>query len=375
MAKDHPPTEGKGCIDCHAAVRNFKALHNPTAQNKCDSCHKIQAKGGPAELTTTPDKLCTRCHDTAQFKAAFVHGPVAIGACGACHNPHGSNQPRLVRTAGQAMCVGCHSEMQSKLAGSRFKHKPLEGGCVSCHNPHSAAHKYQIRAAGIGALCANCHGKVLEQASTAKIKHTPISDKNACMTCHDAHASQVRPNLKAEGLAVCMQCHDKPQTADGTQLPNFVTMLKEYPNHHGPIRDKDCGGCHQVHGSNYFRLLKADYPREFYAPFRLENFALCFQCHESAIARDEKTLTLTDFRDGDRNLHFVHVNKSTKGRTCRSCHETHASNLPNHIRKTVPFGNWELPVNFTKAPRGGSCAPGCHAPQKYERAIQQASSQ
>jgi hypothetical protein len=32
----------------------------------------------------------------------------------------------------------------------------------------------------------------------------------------------------------------------------------------------------------------------------------------------------------------------------------------------VPFGTWSLPVKFEQTENGGSCAPGCHAVQKYK---------
>ena len=74
------------------------------------------------------------------------------------------------------------------------------------------------------------------------------------------------------------------------------------------------------------------------------------------------------FRDGDLNLHWVHVNRE-KGRTCRACHEVHASSNPFHIRDSVPFGRdkWELPINYEINDTGGSCAPGCHSAQIYSR--------
>jgi len=64
--------------------------------------------------------------------------------------------------------------------------------------------------------------------------------------------------------------------------------------------------------------------------------------------RDKETTTLTNFRDGKRNLHFLHVNRPEKGRTCRACHETHASTHPKHIRDAVPFGkvNWPLELKY-----------------------------
>jgi hypothetical protein len=63
------------------------------------------------------------------------------------------------------------------------------------------------------------------------------------------------------------------------------------------------------------------------------------------------------------------VNRERKGRTCRACHETHASNKAKHIRDSVPFGpgGWELPIGYEKTATGGSCAPGCHSAYTYDR--------
>jgi hypothetical protein len=84
---------------------------------------------------------------------------------------------------------------------------------------------------------------------------------------------------------------------------------------------------------------------------------------------EEKTASLTNFRDGDRNLHFVHVNRDDKGRSCKTCHAIHGSNLPNHMASEVPFegSNWSMPIEFEKTTGGGKCAPGCHVPKTYTR--------
>jgi predicted CXXCH cytochrome family protein len=146
-------------------------------------------------------------------------------------------------------------------------------------------------------------------------------------------------------------------------------MLASNPERHGPIKNRDCSGCHTPHSSPYYRLLTNDYPKGFYAPYFPSSYALCFQCHESGLAKDEHTTTLTGFRDGDRNLHFLHVNKSSNGRTCRSCHEVHVSASPKFIGQTVPFGTWKLPIKFAKTDSGGGCEPGCHEAQRYDRQL------
>ena len=96
---------------------------------------------------------------------------------------------------------------------------------------------------------------------------------------------------------------------------------------------------------------------------------MCFECHNRQMALMAKTKTLTGFRDGKVNMHYLHVNKKPKGRTCRACHQVHASSQEKHIRVSVPFGDieWELPVIFTISEDGGSCQVGCHAPKGYRR--------
>jgi predicted CXXCH cytochrome family protein len=144
-------------------------------------------------------------------------------------------------------------------------------------------------------------------------------------------------------------------------------LLKDNPHQHGPIREGGCTACHQPHAGEHFRLLAADYPPEFYAPFNIDRYALCFKCHMPELVLKEEGKGVTRFRNGDVNLHWLHVNRE-KGRTCRACHEVHASRNPFHMRDAVPFGTkgWLLEVGFKQTARGGTCEPGCHAPKDYD---------
>jgi predicted CXXCH cytochrome family protein len=171
--------------------------------------------------------------------------------------------------------------------------------------------------------------------------------------------------LFSDDLDSCMKCHDKPVKDENREIAGMQELLATNPFPHGPIQSRNCSSCHNPHGSRYFRLLTNQYPQDFYVPFFVSNYDLCFRCHDAALATEEKTTDKTEFRDGDRNLHFVHVNRTSHGRNCRSCHEVHASKNPEHIGTTVPFGDWDLPVKFEKSENGGSCSPGCHAVQKY----------
>ena len=136
---------------------------------------------------------------------------------------------------------------------------------------------------------------------------------------------------------------------------------------HGPVRQRDCGACHNSHGSDHFRLLVGEYSPEFYARFDLDNFELCFSCHPQRGVLTERSTELTDFRNGSLNLHYLHVNKPEQGRTCRACHATHGADEPRQIREWVWFGQWKLPITFTKTATGGTCQSGCHVERAYDR--------
>lgn len=206
-------------------------------------------------------------------------------------------------------------------------------------------------------------------AQSSKHKHNAVSEPRGCMKCHTPHASSIRPLLASAPTTLCLTCHDKPQGMDNNQvLPAFIDQITDKQYLHGPIKENDCGGCHMTHGSDNFRILAAAYPETFYTSFDEAKYELCFGCHERTLVQTPTTSDLTDFRNGDENLHFRHVNMERRGRTCRACHETHASNQLKHIRYSLPYGGWKnLPINFSKTNTGGSCDPGCHLVKAYDR--------
>jgi len=205
-------------------------------------------------------------------------------------------------------------------------------------------------------LCYKCHTRVKEHIETSAVQHTALK-KGECTNCHTAHSSNYPRQLKAPARDNCYVCH--------TELGALVAASKFQ---HGPIKQNDCYACHDPHGSNYTQVLKKEFPENFYMPYKTEYYALCFDCHNKDIALNQFTTKLTDFRNGDTNMHFLHVNKDPKGRSCKACHEVHAGNQQKHIRLEVPFGKkWTLPVQFTKTETGGRCVVGCHKPKDYDR--------
>ena len=362
----HEPLAGKPCIECHEETIPARGRCLLTGEQMCVLCHDIPAIGGRASLMEPSAPTCFKCHSEEAFDGSFVHGPFAAGACLTCHSPHGDNSSAMVRISGRQICLPCHEETKADFDSARFRHQASAGGCTECHTPHASEQRYQLRKAVPG-VCVECHEDLFEKLEAAVVTHSAVEEDSACLNCHEAHTSENDWLLSGEDMEVCLGCHNEPIKVDDLELEPMGPILAAKPRHHGPVEFRICSECHNPHSSPYFRLLTDAYPERLYAPYFESNYALCFRCHEPTLFKDERTETLTEFRDGDLNLHFVHVNKPSMGRTCRLCHEAHASSEPQYIRESVPFGTWDLPIKFSKAENGGSCESGCHAAKSYDR--------
>ncbi len=355
------------CNFCHVDKVVARHMHKPVTDGQCLSCHDPHGAGNRTLLRSdNMAELCESCHKDVTQARRHVHGPVASGSCAACHNGHGSDAPKLLAAQGRDMCTGCHDRMADQLKTVKHVHKPMEGDCRQCHEVHASNHAMQLKQEPLD-LCASCHQDVMKLASEAGYKHTPVTTGQTCLGCHTPHGSDMDKLVKINLAAVCLECHDKPvQDGRRRSIPAVAEIGRKGMFLHGPIRENNCSGCHAPHGGNVSRLLSKPYPETFYEAFDPEKYALCFTCHDRQLVLLEKTEGLTRFRDGQRNLHFAHV-QGEKGRSCRACHSTHASTFPVHVRETVPFGKWELPIKYTQSRTGGSCAPGCHQEYAYDR--------
>ena len=357
---------GELCYSCHDSFEDRSFIHSPVEAGECTACHSPHGSPNKYQLLEQASDLCFICHDQDITSGRFVHGPAGAGGCLACHDPHSSDYAKNLRDKPPELCFMCHINKKSELEKAKIIHKPAAENCVNCHNPHSNKNKYML-SEKVPLLCYGCHKKKQENVQKAATKHGAIMVGKSCLNCHEAHASDIANRLSKAPMDLCLDCHNKPVKTDaGTVLANMKELLANNRDHHGPIKRKDCSGCHNPHGSDEFRMLKEGYPSTFYMSFNEGNYKLCFKCHLKSIVQTPTTAELTNFRNGKINLHFKHV-RQEKGRTCRACHETHASNFPKHIREKVPFGSWEFPLNYIKTDTGGSCAPGCHKIKRYDR--------
>jgi len=374
----HPLKEGKSfeltakdealCYQCHDRFGKKKDVHPPIKDGECAYCHKPHGGAERYLLGVGSDQsdLCYGCHNSTPFKLKYRHGPVAVGECTKCHDPHESSGKALLGGAVWETCLKCHVDVIKSLSDSVFIHTPVKSGpCTACHFPHSGDYATLLKKP-TPALCLECHKK-MNKVFKAKTVHKPLLQEGGCNTCHSTHFAKAAKLLSGSDKTICLACHNTDSL--GTPpLRNIKAEIEGKKYVHGPIQKGGCKDCHDPHGNDNFRLLKGNYPADIYAPYKDGTYSFCLSCHDRNLLRFPETTIYTKFRNGKRNLHYVHVVNNRKGRTCRVCHQPHASNGVKLIDKeNLRFGEWQIPVNFNITPTGGSCAPGCHQAFKYDR--------
>lgn len=226
-----------------------------------------------------------------------------------------------------------------------------EASCVaaSCHD--NMGKKKYVHGVGVnGKHCTKCHAVI------NKGEHTFSLPERAVELCSQCHSGQYIAPSDVEGSPpVIITGADVFEEGQETSL-------------HKPFAEGKCTECHDAHESDYYLHLRGSYPEGFYEIFQADAYGLCIKCHKDfgAVLTEPRTLTATQFRNGNLNLHYRHVNK-TKGRTCKACHHPHGTENPKLIKTDFVFGLRNLSINFEKTETGGGCGPSCHAAVKYDR--------
>ncbi|BCR03989.1 c-type cytochrome [Desulfuromonas versatilis] len=274
--------------------------------------------------------------------------------------------------AGESSCLSaaCHADLNSP----ELSHAPAaEGNCVSCHRPAQqasspAASEHPAFLPMDDAVCLTCHPAIGKTMKDSRYRHAALYRGNGCTGCHLGHTSDAAGLLVRDQKDLCLSCHDRVDHTTSTPLSNIAEEINGKPYLHGPLAEGGCTDCHLPHGSEHYRLLTGSYPAGFYAAYSEGIYDFCLQCHDKYLLRFADTTIYTQFRNGNRNLHYLHVADPRKGRTCRTCHTPHGAETPQLIdKKSVRFGDWQIPIRFESTATGGSCAPGCHPKMEYDR--------
>ncbi|MCA9294532.1 MAG: hypothetical protein KDA20_12035 [Phycisphaerales bacterium] len=359
------------CALCHIPeAQEAPVRHAPFTEGECLSCHSPHGGQGTLLLRGTRyAEACAACHEDVTGAHDRVHGPASVGACGACHEPHQSQLPKLLYAEGRDLCLRCHIRTGLEIENQPVVHGPVLGDCLVCHAPHATDNPAILRQSA-QALCEECHEDIANTTHNASVQHAAVTENRACLNCHTPHASEHTALLRHDVTMLCFECHNKPvQMPDGTELVNMKALIETGKSLHGAITDRSCAECHEIHGGGHRRLLVREYPSDLYYPFAESAYALCFSCHDHQMVLLAKTESATQFRNGSDNLHYIHVSKDEKGRSCKVCHDAHAASRDKHIRNSVPFGpkGWQLPIKFEQLENGGRCAAGCHQVYEYNR--------
>lgn len=350
---------------CHSDITDYAVMHSPAIDDDCTVCHMADEEyidkhmDQPDEFNQfespvgEDENLCLMCHESFEGKEV-VHQPVADGDCTVCHSPHGGEADYFLAEGAEETdtCFMCHDNDKNVL---EYVHGPVAAGeCSVCHDPHASDHSSRLRAPK-NELCLSCHSDK-QESMNASFQHQPVLED--CTTCHNPHNSEYEMFLTNDIKEICFDCHS-----------DIGDRVKEMEYVHAPVEYDGCAACHNVHGSENPYILYENFPETFYNDYNDDLYTLCFECHTGDNIRNAVTDSETEFRNGTQNLHFLHVKMDKKGRSCKSCHEVHASAQPLHIRKSVPFGTggWELPIKYTQTENGGSCVVGCHKPKSYDR--------
>ena len=194
---------------------------------------------------------------------------VLLGASAfAQHTTPGAGNPANL-TRDDCVTGKCHGQWGPD---AKIYHQPLrEGPCTDCHIPDSDydPEKHDIFTFSfpdLKAQCLACHDSVAETLVDGKQVHKP-ADAGVCESCHDPHGNReevflLPPDRKGEG------------TARGLWLSRGL--------------NPQCVSCHGID------------------PF------------------GGKDASETQFRDGARNLHWLHLRVVEREIECVQCHEPHA---------------------------------------------------
>jgi predicted CXXCH cytochrome family protein len=364
----HPEQEGEEfqitaevpelCFSCHDPFEDG-SLHAPVEGGECLSCHDPHAADTePLIRAESIGQACLECHDLPLKNAKTVHAPVDAMECTGCHSPH---YARLLQDS-PFLCLQCHGDVvENKLVEDR--HPPTED-CLNCHQPH-ASQVPGLLTQTPPDLCVDCHADQLPDSSEVTSLHGALKEGKACVACHRPHVSDFDHFLRTEGTELCLSCHDRKIEAGKRTIPNIAAKIRGRNIVHAPVEAEGCLVCHRPHFSDQANLLNDAFPGKRYPVGEEATYQLCFNCHDSQLMTKEQVVDETNFRDGMRNLHYVHVNRE-KSRRCTFCHDVHGSPNEHLLQSETLFGQWELPIRYQPMEGGGACSPGCHERKEYK---------
>lgn len=318
-------SKGKSCVDCHKEIKELiskKKAHEP-AKESCETCHKRH--GFKQELVLVKDLpgLCIDCHTQVQeeMDAEKVHGALSQGGCTVCHDPHASDKKSFLRETGddKPVCTLCHENLSTALNADE-SHKPFKSGdCAQCHTAHSSKYNNLMKDSET-AVCARCH-------EGAAAKHSmPGAEDYSCADCHDPHMATKKTPLAPYAHEVfaageCESCHtlqdgevvfedgfppdDLCSTCHDVQAEKIVGMGSHFGEN--DLKEEGTATCLQCHDPHTSRIASLGIAKQD---------ELCRKCHEEILDKSEFAgIMHSPFAQG----------------SCTACHDPHGGGGDMHL--------------------------------------------
>ena len=246
------------CAECHAT--DFKKNYDPHSRSYAST----QAEIGVG---------CEACHGPGEAHAAWARSPQAydadmwsdVDSAGLTFVKGGTDAERQIQ-----LCAGCHARREPLGDAS-----PQPGSAFADHYRLALLRDGLYHPDGQILDEVYVYGSFLQSKMYARGVH--------CSSCHEPHTAQ----LKADGNAVCTQCHSP---AGNTDFPTLRKTRYDGPEHHRHQSDTagaKCVNCHMPERTymvidgrrdHSFRVPRPDLTLEIGIP------NACNDCHQSESA-------------------------------------------------------------------------------------------
>lgn len=180
-----------------------------------------------------------------------------------------------------ALCFDCHEELKNRLSSPHVHFLFKQGKCITCHNAHISDVRGLLND-DMDAICLNCHDDVKGRLKSAVV-HSPLRE-NACTRCHSIHGGEHKNLLVKAEKDICWECHED------------IKKQIDKPHACLPFKEGNCSSCHDSHGSVSENLLIS-------APNKL-----CRECHAPRCKAGMASIT-----------------SAVEKLDCTSCHSGHSS--------------------------------------------------